>query len=115
MPVTVDDFKELKRLKRPQLLVFAALAGISKRKREAQRTDDALRLCILTARAEKAETATTFADVLVSSGIELEDLLAAEIGYSRGADFAVSFSESYPEGIEITIRAPLRPGEAAEG
>jgi hypothetical protein len=52
MSVTVEDFNELAKLKRPQLLVFAQIAGVSKRQREAQRTNDALRLLILRRRAE---------------------------------------------------------------
>lgn len=117
MAVTTADFAELKRLRRPQLLTFAALAGISKRSAAATRTDDALRLKILEARVARAERATTLADVLVDHGIAVDDLLAAEIGRNaREQGFAVAYRVDTSTGAEVTIHLPLpEPGGSAEG
>jgi hypothetical protein len=111
MAVTVEDFTELKRLRRPQLLTFAAIAGVSKRSAAACRTDDALRLKILRARAEKAEEAWTFGRLLAEQGIDVDQLLAAEIG-RRGRDrISVAAQLDSETGFEVTIHIQPKPLE----
>lgn len=54
--MTLQEINELKRLRAPQLRVFATLAGATWRQIAARRTDDSLRLLIITKRIEREES-----------------------------------------------------------